>query len=305
MTPTSTGVAAMIAACGIWGFSPLFYKELAHVPALDVLAHRMLWSLIFFGLVLALQSRLGEVRAALGSLRGFAVIFVAAVVVGVNWALFIWSVQIGQTTQSSLGYYIYPLVAVLIGRLVFGERLARTQWAAVALAATAVGLLTFGLGAVPGLALALAITFGFYGMLKKRLDLGPVVSVTAEVVVLTPAAIWLLWRTHAGGGAVFGGDLRSALFLVLSGPVTAVPLILFSHAARRLAMSTLGVLQYLNPSLQFACAVFIFAEPFTLWHLAAFGLIWTALAVYSATAWRQDRARRIAARQAAASGTAS
>lgn len=302
--PASRGVIAMVLACTIWGFSPIFFKALAQVPALDVLAHRMIWSLVFFGLVLGVQKRLGEVRRALSTARGFGAILLAAVIVSFNWALFIYTVQIGQTTQSSLGYYIYPLVAVLIGRLVFGEKLAKSQWGAVGLAVGAVCLLTFGMGTAPTLALALAVSFGLYGMLKKRLDLGPVVSVTAEVVVLAPVAVLILLQSYHKGEAIFGADASTALLLVLSGPLTAVPLILFSYAARRLAMTTLGLLQYLNPTLQFSVAVFIFGEAFGVWHLAAFALIWSALALYSVTSLRQDNARRKASRAAALSGTA-
>ncbi|WP_299966934.1 EamA family transporter RarD [uncultured Roseobacter sp.] len=297
------GVAAMVAACSIWGLSPIYYKELAHVPALEVLSHRMIWSLVIFGLLLAVQGRLGAIITALRGRRAFALIAVASLMIAVNWSLFIWSVQTGHTTQTSLGYYIYPLVAVVIGRLVFGERLTPLQWLAVALAATAVALLTFGLGTAPWIALALAVTFGIYGLIKKQLDLGPVVSVTAEILLLIPLAAAVLLQTHHNGGAVLGGDLRTAALLIFAGPITALPLILFSYAARRLTMTSTGLLQYINPTLQFGCAVFIFAEPFGPWHVAAFALIWTALALYSATALVLDNARRKAARAAAASGT--
>jgi chloramphenicol-sensitive protein RarD len=303
MTEAGKGVVAMTCAACVWGLSPVFYKWLAHVPALDVLSHRMLWSLVFFGIVLGVQNRLGEVRQAINSPRALAIFAVASVTIAANWALFIWSVQVGQTTQTSLGYYIYPLVAVLIGRVIFAERLARAQWVAVSLAAVAVTLLTYGLGAAPWVALTLATTFGLYGLIKKQLDIGPVVSVTVEVLLLAPIAAVILLQTYHSGGAVLGGDLRTTALLVFSGPLTAVPLILFSYAARRLAMATVGLLQYINPTLQFGCAVFLFGEAFGGWHMAAFGLIWTALAIYSVSRFGQDRARRKASRAAAASGT--
>ncbi|MFK7745466.1 MAG: EamA family transporter RarD [Roseobacter sp.] len=297
------GVIAMVLACAIWGISPIFYKALAHIPAIDVLAHRMVWSLVFFGLVLLVQGRIRQVWDALASRERLPVIALAGLIISFNWVMFIYAVQVGQTTQSSLGYYIYPLVAVLIGRVVFAEVLTRAQMVAVALACCAVCVLTFGLGAAPVLGIALAVSFGFYGLLKKRLDMGPVVSVTAEVVMLTPIAVIILLQSYHNGRAVFGSGVDDLILLILSGPVTALPLILFSYAARRLAMATVGLLQYINPTLQFACAVFLFAEPFGGWHLLTFAMIWTAVAIYSAAALRQDRARRTAAKQASASGT--
>lgn len=303
MSDQARGVAAMVGAASIWGLSPIFYKHLSHVPALEVLSHRMIWSLALFLLVLGVQNRLREIWQAVNSFRALAIFMVASVMIAANWALFIWSVQVGQTTQTSLGYYIYPLVAVLIGRIIFGETLSRAQWYAVVLAALAVMLLTYGLGTAPWVALVLAATFGLYGMIKKQLDVGPVVSVTVEVLLLAPLAVILLLQTRHNDAAVFGGDPATFGLLVLSGPLTALPLILFSYAARRLAMATVGLLQYINPTLQFGCAVFLFGEPFGGWHMAAFALIWSALALYSVSRFGQDRARRKASRAAAASGT--
>ena len=187
-------------------------------------------------------------------------------------------------------------MAVLLGVVFFKERMSRARLLAVALAALAVALLAFGLGALPWMSLALATTFGFYGVLKKRLALGPVISVAAEVALLTPLAlIWLIWL-HAGQGAqvpgIFGRDLQTSLLLVVSGPVTALPLVLFSYASQRVALSTVGLLQYINPTLQFVCAVVIFREPFTAIHATAFALIWVALGIYSLAASGEGRARR-------------
>ena len=303
MSEQTRGVLAMIGACSIWGLSPMYYKLLSHIPALDVLSHRMIWSLALFGVLLALQGRLREVARSMNTWRSFTLVLIASIMIAANWTLFIWSVQTGNTTQTSLGYYIYPLVAVVIGRVVFREMLSGLQWTAVALATVAVSILTVGLGTVPWIALTLAITFGFYGLIKKRQNAGPVVSVTGEILLLAPLALAVLLQTYHNGGAVFGGDLTTMALLVFAGPITAVPLILFSYAARRLAMTSVGLLQYINPTLQFACAVFVFSEPFGPWHVAAFVLIWSALALYSATAFCQDKARRKAARAAAASGT--
>lgn len=292
MTDTRKGVLALIAACTVWGLSPLFYKALDSVAPHEVLAHRTVWSLVFFAAVLMLQGRLGLLWGAMTTAHSVRVILTAALLISVNWFLFIWSIQVGRATESSMGYYIFPLVAVLLGRVFFGERLSPPQWLAIALAATAVVSLTIGLHILPWISLVLATTFGLYGLLKKRLDLGPVVSVTAEVLMLSPIAIVWLAHLHMGPGGVFGREALESALLVASGPMTALPLILFSYGARRLTMSTVGVVQYINPTLQFLCAVLILGEPFTAVHLIAFALIWTALAIYSSSAYTQDRARR-------------
>lgn len=284
----------MVLACTIWGLSPLYYKLLAHVAPLEVLSHRTLWSLVFFAGILALQGRLGRLRAALSTSRAVALIAFAALMISTNWFLFILSIQIGHATEASLGYYIFPLVAVLLGVVAFGEKLTRAQMVAVALAVLAVLTLTIGLGVPPWISLMLAGSFGLYGLVKKRLTVGPVVSVTAEVLLLAPVAlIWLGWlHSGHGTGGVYGHDLRTSGLLMVSGPLTALPLILFSFATQRVAMATIGLLQYINPTLQFLCAVLIFGEPFGPVHAAAFGLIWTALAIYSVASLRQENTRR-------------
>ncbi len=292
MDKGKSGVLLMVAACTIWGLSPIYYKLLAHVPPLEVLAHRTLWSLLFFSGVLALQGRLGLVRTALGTPRAAAIVACAALAISFNWFLFIFSVQIGLVRETSLGYYIFPLVAVVMGVLAYGERLGRLQWAAVALATAAVSLLTWGLGAAPWVSLLIALSFGIYGLVKKGLAVGAMVSVTGEVLLLSPIAITWLAILHAQGQGIFGHDLRTSALLAFSGPITALPLILFSAAAQRVNLATVGLLQYLNPTLQFFCAVVIFGETFTRWHMIAFAMIWTALALYSAQSLAQDRARR-------------
>lgn len=289
----------MVLACTIWGLSPLFYAELKHVPAVDVLAWRTAWSCIFFVLVLAVQGRLGLVGRALGSVTGLLTILAAGLMIATNWFGFIYSIQIGRAVEASLGYYIFPLVAVLLGRALFAEALGGAQWLAVGLAALAVLVLTLGLGAAPWISLLLASTFAGYGVVKKRLDVGPVVSVTAEVLLLAPLAVF--WLSVPGEG--IGWDLRTHLLFALSGPLTATPLILFSYAARRTRLSTLGLVQYLNPTLQFIVATLIFLEPFTVWHSVAFPMIWLALTVYSVASLRQDRAARRASSRAVTSPT--
>ncbi|MFW2586670.1 EamA family transporter RarD [Sagittula sp. SSi028] len=292
MSSTTQGVLAMIGACTIWGLSPMYYKLLSDVPPFELLAHRTIWSLLVFAAVLGLQRRLGRLRAALGDGRSFIVVTIAAVMISTNWFLFIFSVQAGIVTQSSLGYYMFPLVAVLLGTVVLKERLSFWQWAAVALAGVAVAQMAVRLGVVPWISLALAGTFGVYGLVKKRLAIGPIVSVTAEVVVLAPVAgAWLIY-THSTGQGVFGTDWGTSGLLALSGALTALPLMLFTAAAQRISLTSVGLIQYLNPTLQFFCAVVIFREALEPAQLVAFALIWSALGLYSGQAVVQDRARR-------------
>lgn len=292
MDQTAKGIVAMIAACVIWGLSPLYYKLLTHVPPLEILAHRTLWSLVTFAGLLAFQGRLRALGGALGAPRAAGITLFAALMISTNWFLFILSIQIERATEASLGYYIFPLVAVLLGVLAYGERLARLQWVAVGLAALGVTILTIGQGAAPWVSLVLALTFGLYGLVKKRLTVGPVVSVTGEVALLAPVALgWLVWF-HWGGNGVFAQDLHTSALLMFSGLITALPLILFSRAAKVVRLATVGLIQYINPTLQFLCATLVFGEPFGALHAATFGLIWAALALYSAVSLGQENARR-------------
>jgi chloramphenicol-sensitive protein RarD len=294
LSEAAKGVAAMVLACTVWGLSALLYKAIGHVPPPEVLAHRTLWSLVFFLLVLAVQGRLRLLPALVAS-RSVRLVALAALLVSANWFGYIWSVQNGRVIEASLGYYIFPLVAVLIGWLMFGEGLARLQWLSVGLAALAVLVLTAGLGAAPWISLYLAVTFGLYGLLKRRIEAGPVVSVAGEVVLLAPLAALWLWGVHSGHwgtGGAFGRNWADSLLLAISGVATGAPLMLFSYAMKRVRMATVGLVQYLNPTLQFALAAMIFAEPVTLWHMIAFPMIWSALALYSLSAVRQERRRR-------------
>ena len=270
MTDPAKGVLAMVLACTVWGLSPLYYAQLKHVPPFEVLCYRGLWSLAFFAIILAMQRRLSLVGQALIQPRVFWRIVAAALMISTNWLGFIYAISTSQGMEASLGYYIFPLVAVSLGALTFSERLRPAQWTAVGLVGLAVAVLTYGLGVAPWIALVLAATFAAYSVLKKRLVLGPVVSVTAEVAVLAPIAVgWLVFAGTQGQG-----DWQTHVLLAVSGPLTATPLILFSYAARRIRLSTVGLVQYLNPTLQFACAVLVFGEPFTPWHGAAFSIIW-------------------------------
>lgn len=300
MSDSVKGILAMVAASTIWGLSAVYYKLLIHIPPVDLVAHRTVWSLMTFAVILLIRGRLPALVEALSDVRRVGRMALAALMVSANWLLFIFAVQVGRVTEASLGYYIFPLVAVVLGRLVFGERLRTLQWLSVGLATFAVVMLTVGLGVAPWISLVLALSFGTYGVLKKRLNVGPMVSVTAEVLILAgPALAWLVWRYGAadGGTVPIAGDWA---LLVFSGLLTAMPLILFSYASQRITMTSIGLVQYLNPTLQFACAVLVFREPFGLLQLGAFALIWIALALYSASVWSGEKARRKASRVSSA-----
>ena len=284
MTEARKGVVALVAACVIWGLSPLFYKQLAHVPPLEVLAHRTLWSFVAFGTVLLLQGRLVQIAGAFSDRRQVWIALFSALTISTNWFLFIYSVGAGRALEASIGYYIYPLVAVVAGFLVLREAIAPLQWAAVGLVALAVLVLTVGLGVAPWISLALAASFASYGVLKRWIASGPVVSVTVETLLLAPLAVAVL--VFWGQGA-FAANWRDAGLLALSGPITALPLILFSYATKRAAMATVGLTLYLNPTLQFLVAWLVFREAVTGWHAIALPMIWAALALYSAVALRR------------------
>ncbi len=298
MSETQKGLLAMVATSVIWGLSTLFYKALSHVPPFEVLAHRTIWSLVFFGIVLALQSRLGELVSIFRRPRLLMMVCLAAMTVSLNWGLFIWAIQTGRTLEASLGYYIYPIMSVLLGAVVFKEKLGRIQMLAVAVICFAVSLLTWGLGVTPWVSLLLMGSFVIYGMVKKLIPMGPVASVTGEVMMLSPIALFWLWGVHTQGWtgmdgrnvAAFGMGWYNTIMLMLLGLLTAGPLILYSYATKRLGFATQGLVFYLNPTLQFLVAVLAFGEAVSPWHAIAFPLIWAALAVYTLNALRQERA---------------
>ena len=281
MTEHLKGAIAMIAACTIWGLSAIYYKQLSETPPIEVLCHRTLWSVVVFTLFLRLQNRLEELKIVFRNRKLVQTLFWAAAMISTNWFFFIWSVHNDRATEASFGYYIFPLVAVVFGLFFFNERLSLMKWISVVLATIAVLILAISQNILPFIALVLSISFGIYGMLKKQISLGPVLSVTSEVILLLPVALILLLYWHLDGSGSFGTNITTTSLLIFSGPMTAVPLMLFSYAARRVQMTSLGIIQYLNPSLQFFVAIFIFLEPFGLWHAVAFGLIWLALFIYS------------------------
>lgn len=295
----------MFGASVIWGLSGMYYKLLAHVPAMEVLAHRSLWSLVFFGLLLILRGRFHEIITLLSNRRAVALLATSAVMISLNWFAFIYSIQVGWAVEASLGYYIFPLVAVALGFIIFGERFGPVQAVAIALAAIAVLVLSLGLGVTPWVSLFLAATFGIYGLIKRQVSAGGVLSVFVEVLLLSPIAIIWLFGVHQLGwqdGGFFGASWRDSLLLAFSGILTGTPLFLFSYASKRLPYATIGLIQYVNPTLQFLVAVLVFGEAFTKWHAIAFPIIWVGLALYSVEVWRQEKSSR---KRASSVGTSS
>lgn len=297
MSEAAKGLVAIVIASAIFGFSSLYYKLLDGVPPVEILAHRSVWSCVALLLILAVRGRLNDMVRCFHTRRGALITLSASVLISVNWLGFILAIHSGRALQASLGYYIFPLVAVLLGMVMFGDRLRPLQLSAVTLACVAVGTLIFGLGIVPYLALLLAITFGLYGAIKRGQTADVMASVGAEVCLIAPVALtFLLWLHLMAGGddtgqgrGAFGDDPWLTALLMMSGPLTAAPLLLFSYAAQRISMPTLGLVQYLNPTLQFLCAVLIFGEIVTPWHMVAFVLIWIGLAIYSYDGWKKHR----------------
>ena len=291
MGSSTAGILAIVIACVIWGFAPIYYKLLVNVPPLELVSHRTIWSFIFFFVVLGFVGRINELRSAVFSLKGhFRIILLSSVLIAINWLVFIYAIQTNQTTEASLGYFMMPLVTVVWGLVIFREKLSIYQWLSVLLATVAVCILTIGMGVPPWIALILSFSFSIYAVLKKKLEISPIVSVTGEVLVLVPIGLLLLSYFHMDGQGSFGADWRITILLALSGPLTAAPLILFSYGTRKVNLSTAGILQYLNPSLQFFCAAYIFMEPLSRWHMVAFPLIWVALIIYSWVGINKNRA---------------
>lgn len=280
---TRSGLLFAFAAYFLWGFFPVYWKLLAGVGAFEILGHRIVWSLGFVVALLAVRRNWSWVRPLLRQPRVLATYTVAACFVGSNWALYIWAVNSDHVVETSLGYYINPLINVLLGALLFGERLRRLQKWSVGLAASGVLYLTIAHGQPPWISLVLASSFAIYGVLKKKGPLGSVEGLTVETAILFfPAVIWLLFLEREGTGSFGHAPPLTETLLVLSGVATAVPLVLFGAAVRRLTLTTLGLMQYLAPTIQLVLGVYFYNEPFGEARAVGFGLIWCGLIVYSA-----------------------
>ena len=287
---TLRGFGFALAAYLLWGFLPLYMKQMAHIPTLEVLAHRVIWSVPIALAILAYLGRTDDLMTALRTPRMLGMAAVTATLISVNWGVYVWSIQTGHALEAALGYYINPLFSVFLGAVFIKERLSTAQKLAIALAACAVGFLTWQLGKLPLVALSLTVTWGFYAYFKKMLPIGPNQGFTLEVLLLLPFALgYALWL-QVQGTAVFahGPGLDTAL-LMGCGVVTAVPLMIYANGAKLLRLSTIGIMQYIAPTMIFLTAVFWFGEPFDSARLVAFVLIWTGLVIYTTSLLRQAR----------------
>ena len=274
----------------LWGTFPLYWTLLEPSGAIEILAHRIVWSLLTMALILVLTRRVGQFTALVRDRRKLLLITGAAVVISLNWGGYIWGVNNGRVVETSLGYFINPLVTVLMGVLVLGEPLRRLQWIALGIALVAVAVLTFDYGRPPWVALLLAFSFGTYGLLKKQAGVGAVESITLETIVLAPvAAAYIAWLVATGHSSFGNHGAGHALLLTTPGVITAVPLMLFGAAAIRVSMVSLGLLQYLAPTIQFALGLLVFHEAMPASRWIGFGLVWVALVIFTVEALNHRR----------------
>jgi chloramphenicol-sensitive protein RarD len=287
----SQGIAAALGAFVIWGLFPLYLAGLKSVSTLEITAHRIAWSFLFILAFLAVRRELGQISAAAARPGVLIRLAASAILVSINWLAFVWGVNQDHVVEVSLGYYINPLVNVLLGIFVLSERLNKVQWIAVALAAVGVAYLTIMTGRLPWVALTLAVSFGLYGLIRKTASVDALPGLAIEMMMLAPLAVgYLIWCEVSSQGVLGHTTSLINTLLILSGIITALPLFLFSYGARRLPYSTIGVLQYIAPSLQLACAIFFLGEPFQHARLVGFSLIWIALLIYAADGlWRSRR----------------
>lgn len=293
--PLRLGFLCCLGCYTIWGGLPLYFRALDHIQPMEMLAHRIIWS-VPTGLILIVIARnWTQLRAALTRQHLFW-LSISAILIGANWLIYIWAVGQARVMEASLGYYINPLVNVLIGAVFFAEHLRPAQWAAVGLATVGVAIMTIALGYLPWVALVLCLSFAFYSVIRKQVQVDSRAGFVVEAALLAPLAmIWLGWFVAQPDGRVMGEGGWDILMLLAAGPITAVPLILFAIAAKRLRLSTMGMMQYIGPTLQFLISVLLFKEAFGMTHALAFAFIWTALIVFTLDSLMGEaKARRLA-----------
>lgn len=291
--PPASGLPAALGAYLIWGFLPLYLILVRAVPAFEFVAWRIVWTVPLCLAIAALRHQLPEIAAALRNPRVVGWLAVSATLVGANWLIYIWAIQAGEVYAASLGYYINPLVNVLLGTVLLGERLSRRQWLAVGIAAVGIASLLGGALTTLWISLSLALSFGTYGLLRKRVPVGALPGLAVEtILLLVPALALAGWYAASPPGSSFGGELGMSLLIVLGGALTAIPLWLFAVAARRMDYSTLGFIQFLAPTIVFALGLTVFGEPLHPAELAAFVAIWIAIAVFVWDLWSRARGVR-------------
>ncbi|MBT1446527.1 EamA family transporter RarD [Shewanella sp. JM162201] len=276
------GMLLAIAAYTMWGFAPLYFKLLAEVPATDILLHRVLWSFVFTAMLMTLIGGFDKLKQLLRNPRQLGVLLITSVLIAGNWLLFIWAVNNDHMLDASLGYYINPLFNVLLGMIFLGERLRRLQWLAVALAAAGVAVQLISFGSIPVVSLALAGSFGIYGLLRKKVKVDAKTGLLVETAILMPVALgYLMMTLGSASHSMLVNDWQLNLLLMAAGIVTTAPLLCFAGAAVRIPLSLLGFIQYIGPSIMFILAVTLYKEPFDIEKAITFGFIWTALAIFS------------------------
>lgn len=280
-TEAQIGIGYALLAFSAWGFLPIYWKLLDTLPSLEILAHRMVWSVLFLLGLLAVQKRLGEFRDLLKNPIYIWMLLGTAVLLGINWFVYIYGVNTNQIVETSLGYYINPLFNVLLGAIFLKERL--NFWQSLALGMATLGVLNFlwDFNSLPWIALSLALTFSFYGLLRKMMPVKPLVGLFVETVLLSPFAVVMIVVWNLDGTGNIGCEWRNVIFLVGAGVVTSLPLLWFTNAGKRLRYTTLGFIHYMTPSIQLVIGVYLYNEPFTSTHAVTFGLIWTGLIIYS------------------------
>ncbi|WP_223701619.1 EamA family transporter RarD [Sutcliffiella deserti] len=280
----------------LWGFLPLFWKLVDGVPASEILAHRIVWSLVFMILILLVLRKFSsfftELKALLTNRKRLLAIACASVFISINWGLYIWAVNADRIVEASLGYYINPLVSILLAVIVLKEKLSGMQAVSIILAGIGVLVLTVNFGEFPWVAIMLALSFAFYGLIKKMVQLGALVGLAIETLLITPFALVFLMSVHGNSGGALGESGSVTLLLLGAGIVTAVPLLLFASGAKRIPLSMIGLLQYIAPTIKLILGVYLFNEPFTSVHLIAFTCIWTALVLYTLTLTKGFRVKQ-------------
>jgi chloramphenicol-sensitive protein RarD len=274
------GVLYAFSAYLLWGLVPLYWKQIKHVPAIQLIGHRITWSFILLAVVLLAMRKWPELRAQAFNRKIIGIYFIAALLVGANWFIYVWAVNSGYIVEASLGYFINPLLSVFLGLLFLGERLRLFQWIALGLAAAGVLYLTFDYGHLPWISLGLAFTFGFYGLVKKIAPLGSLIGLTFETGILfLPALFFLAYQNWLGQGAFLHTGLKSDFLMAGAGFITTIPLLLFVSAARRIPLTTVGILHYITPTCQFLLGVLKYREPFSTTRAIGFGIVWIALII--------------------------
>lgn len=286
---TSRGFAFALSAYLLWGFLPFFMKALSHIPPSEVIAHRVVWSVPIAVLVLALRGELAGLWPMLKQPRVLAMGAATAALISVNWGIYVWAIGAGHALDAALGYYINPLFSVFLGAVLLKEKLSPRQMAAIGLAAVAVALLTWEAGKLPLVALGLTVTWGFYAYLKRRLPLGANQGFMLEILIMTPFALgYMIWMGTQGSGHFGAGSVADTVLLLACGLVTAVPLMLYANGAKGLRLSTIGILQYIAPTMILIIAIVAFKEPFGSAQMLAFPMIWAALALYTSALMRKS-----------------